>query len=261
VFLPFSSSSPSRNMVDVLSEGSLTPPIKNIHHSLLMIWIQYSETDDKRKFLNKLYHSEKYQKTLAVQLQNLGTNDLDIPLINKPNFYKNNYITSKAYYETEDMGLAAFILPKGCKIEMHDHNMMFVNSKIMKGKVRIRCCDLVDGTKFYSQIDNLNPHRYEDASISEEDHRLEAKLVFDVEMSAGETLYLTPDRGNIHSIEAIEDSVFFDVILPNYDPEEAERNCNYFFEDPSTLNGRQEGDRVSLYFATCPIHMHFRQLE
>jgi hypothetical protein len=48
---------------------------------------------------------------------------------------------------------------------------------------------------------------------------------------------LDPEHSNLHNIEALEDCVFFDVLLPHYDLKS--RFCNYYqlTSKPNPTNG------------------------
>ena len=69
--------------------------------------------------------------------------------------------------------------------------------------------------------------------------RLDAEVVSDDIYSPGDILNLAPNKGNIHSFFALEDTAFLDVLLPNYDNEE--RFCNFYYElDTESDNSDEE---------------------
>jgi len=45
-------------------------------------------------------------------------------------------------------------------------------------------------------------------------------------VECGELIITEPFKANIHSLQAVEDSVFFDLLVPEYD--EIERFCNFY---------------------------------
>ena len=49
---------------------------------------------------------------------------------------------------------------------------------------------------------------------------------------------LDPIHKNLHKIEALEDCIFFDVLLPHYDL--TSRNCNYYtiIDPPDAKTGK-----------------------
>mgnify|MGYP003878741083 FL=1 len=59
-------------------------------------------------------------------------------------------------------------------------------------------------------------------------YSLEAKLESDRAFSTGDILELGPNKGNIHSFLALEDTALLDILLPNYDNKE--RFCNFYYE-------------------------------
>jgi len=58
--------------------------------------------------------------------------------------------------------------------------------------------------------------------------KLEATVAFDGILKAEDVTYLTPERKNIHSFTALEDTAILDVLLPNYD--DTNRFCNFYME-------------------------------
>lgn len=73
--------------------------------------------------------------------------------------------------------------------------------------------------------------------------RLEAKINSDEIFVGGDILTLTPEKGNLHTFAALEDTAILDILLPNYDNET--RICNFYYEldaenDIKELSGEKE---------------------
>lgn len=58
--------------------------------------------------------------------------------------------------------------------------------------------------------------------------RLEAIVAHDKELVKDDVSYLTPEKRNIHSFTALEDTAILDILVPNYD--ESSRFCNFYLE-------------------------------
>lgn len=125
-------------------------------------------------------------------------------------------------YDGPDMTCCIFLLPKGAKLPLHDHPGMCVVGRLLFGRMRTISYDLV-------QPEGGNPAPRLGAPRRV---RLESDVVHGGEPM---TFDLEPDRGNLHEIEALEDSAFFDILLPPYDWE-GNRECTYYerFADPQT---------------------------
>ncbi|XP_077585271.1 2-aminoethanethiol dioxygenase-like [Stigmatopora nigra] len=116
--------------------------------------------------------------------------------------------------ETEHFSMGVFLLKSGARIPLHDHPGMHGLLKVLYGKVRVSCFD--------------RPHAGE-----EERPRLGALhrsvLRSSAEVTdASEPCVLTPERDNLHQIDAVDGpAAFLDVLAPPYDPEDG-RDCHYF---------------------------------
>ena len=47
--------------------------------------------------------------------------------------------------------------------------------------------------------------------------RLDAYVTHDKELKSGDVSFLTPEKRNIHSFTALEDTAILDILVPNYD--------------------------------------------
>lgn len=114
--------------------------------------------------------------------------------------------------ESPAFTIVVFVLPPGSTIPLHDHVDMTVVSRVLWGSLEVRSFDLIPNS--------LNPNGVSGVIAEKQPDDL---------VAAGETRWLTPQSGNIHSFTAKEWTAVFDVLVPPYD-EDAGRSCNYYQE-------------------------------
>jgi hypothetical protein len=102
--------------------------------------------------------------------------------------------------------IAVFIIPRGCRLPLHDHPNMCVLSKLIVGRLRYRSFTPIG----YNT--NLSTGTYQCVN--------EYKTFHDP------TWALTRSVGNFHELIAEECCVLLDSILPPYHP--PERSCIYY---------------------------------
>lgn len=110
--------------------------------------------------------------------------------------------------------MAVFILPKSCHMPLHNHPDMTVMSTLLFGKIRLVSYDWVPSTKKYDRNGLLTG---------------KGQLKEDEILSAPNSWVLYPDKKNLHSFVALEDTAIFDVITPPYSDDG--RNCSFFTID------------------------------
>jgi len=137
--------------------------------------------------------------------------------------------------EKEDMfDIAAFVLPRGFTLPLHDHPNMTVVSKLLLGEVQIRSFSRCKGHR-----DNSDPSSLSETSSGDEykgsDDSVDCQLSVSTRKTAADApWFLTPDDGNFHEITPITDCVLLDILLPPYD--DHDRNCT-FYEAQETFEG------------------------
>lgn len=119
--------------------------------------------------------------------------------------------------ETDQFSMGVFLLKSGASIPLHDHPGMYGMLKVMYGKVRISCFDRLDRPGAGS----LSPAQ-------------RGALRCSVLRSSGEytedsaPCVLSPDRDNLHQIDAVDGpTAFMDILAPPYDPDDG-RDCHYY---------------------------------
>uniref|UniRef100_G3PAW4 2-aminoethanethiol (cysteamine) dioxygenase b n=1 Tax=Gasterosteus aculeatus TaxID=69293 RepID=G3PAW4_GASAC len=106
--------------------------------------------------------------------------------------------------ETDQFSMGVFLLKSGASIPLHDHPGMHGMLKVMYGKVRISC------------FDRAEPLLRSVLRSSEEYTEESGPCV------------LSPDRDNLHRIDAVDGpTAFMDILAPPYDPDDG-RDCHYY---------------------------------
>lgn len=98
---------------------------------------------------------------------------------------------------------SVFALAEGETIPLHDHPGLDVISKVLCGRIRVRTCEWIDAA-------SLLASECEELILGPDD----------------DALVLRKSPGTLHTIKAIEGTVFLDLFAPYYDDEL--RPCNYY---------------------------------
>lgn len=119
-------------------------------------------------------------------------------------------------YAGPSMTMCVFLLRAGGVIPLHDHPGMHVFGRLLFGRMRSISLDLEEP----DDKAVLPPPGPTGA--------LWARVHSDVTLGPKPTTYgLGPQEGNVHTLHALEDCAFFDVLTPPYDLRSG-RNCTYF---------------------------------
>ena len=109
--------------------------------------------------------------------------------------------------EPDKFEIAAFILPRGFALQLHDHPEMTVCTKLLQGSIRIRSFS----GKLRNEIgDVTSATLYVDMNKTHQD----------------DAWLLTPSHGNFHEIYPTTDCVMLDILLPPYD--DPIRPCKFY---------------------------------
>lgn len=113
------------------------------------------------------------------------------------------------------LSVGIFIMRKGATIPLHDHPSMHVLSKVLCGRTRIQSFDFDDDGQGAARG---SPRR--------------ALLREDVELTPESGVHIVyPRNCNLHTITALTDTAFLDVLGPPYDSEQ--RTCTYYVPVPA----------------------------
>ncbi|XP_038816836.1 2-aminoethanethiol dioxygenase-like [Salvelinus namaycush] len=127
--------------------------------------------------------------------------------------------------ETDEFSMGVFLLKSGASIPLHDHPGMYGMLKVMYGKVRITCFDRLDKSSSVASDTQFNP-----PLLPFQRGALRRSILGSVGEFTEESgpCILTPDRNNLHQIDAVDGpTAFLDILAPPYDPDDG-RDCHYY---------------------------------
>ncbi|XP_058508263.1 2-aminoethanethiol (cysteamine) dioxygenase b [Solea solea] len=142
--------------------------------------------------------------------------------------------------ESEHFSMGVFLLKSGASIPLHDHPGMHGVLKVLYGKVRISCFDRLEPLPA-AQVGALR--------------RSVLRSTGELTEESGPCL-LSPDRDNLHQIDAVDGpSAFMDILAPPYDPDDG-RDCHYYrvMMDSEAELARKEPQEVWLMEVSQPPH-------
>ncbi|XP_026211862.1 2-aminoethanethiol (cysteamine) dioxygenase b [Anabas testudineus] len=119
--------------------------------------------------------------------------------------------------ETDQFSMGVFLLKSGASIPLHDHPGMHGMLKVMYGKVRISCFDRLErpagGAQAAAHMGSVRRSVLRSTGEFTEE---------------SEPCVLSPDRDNLHQIDAVDGpTAFMDILAPPYDPDDG-RDCHYY---------------------------------
>lgn len=107
--------------------------------------------------------------------------------------------------------MGVFLLRAGACIPLHDHPGMHGLLKVLYGKLRISCFDRPEPA--------AAPPGAPSRSV------LRSSAIYTEHSPPG---LLSPDRDNLHRIDAVDGpTAFLDILAPPYDPDDG-RDCHYY---------------------------------
>ncbi|XP_051578335.1 2-aminoethanethiol dioxygenase-like [Myxocyprinus asiaticus] len=134
-------------------------------------------------------------------------------------------VTYMHIYETDAFSMGVFLLKTGASIPLHDHPGMYGMLKVIYGKVRISCFDRLDKPRDGASGVQFNP-----PLVPLQKSSLRPSVLRSVGEYTAESgpCVLSPQRDNIHQIDAVDGpTAFLDILAPPYDPDEG-RDCHYY---------------------------------
>lgn len=138
---------------------------------------------------------------------------------------QNPPVTYMHICETDQFSMGVFLLKSGASIPLHDHPGMHGMLKVMYGKVRISCFDRLQ----------RSPQAAQPGALRRSVLRSTAEYTED-----SDPCVLSPDRDNLHQIDAVDGpTAFMDILAPPYDPDDG-RDCHYY----RLLTDAEEGEHT-----------------
>ncbi|XP_068587953.1 2-aminoethanethiol (cysteamine) dioxygenase b [Cebidichthys violaceus] len=151
--------------------------------------------------------------------------------------------------ETDQFSMGVFLLKSGASIPLHDHPGMHGMLKVMYGKVRISCFDRLERPAGGSAqaAPPLPPAQM---------GALRGSMLRSIDEYTEESgpCVLSPDRDNLHQIDAVDGpTAFMDILAPPYDPDDG-RDCHYYkvLRDAEVKNTEQQDKEVWLMEISQP---------
>ncbi|CAK6978322.1 -aminoethanethiol (cysteamine) dioxygenase b [Scomber scombrus] len=127
--------------------------------------------------------------------------------------------------ETDHFSMGVFLLKSGASIPLHDHPGMHGVLKVMYGQVRISCFDRLQGAQ-HGALQGAQHGALQGAQHGALRRSLLRSSAVYTEHS--EPCVLSPDRDNLHQIDAVDGpTAFMDILAPPYDPDDG-RDCHYY---------------------------------
>lgn len=119
-------------------------------------------------------------------------------------------------YACPTFSMGIFMMRKGTRIPIHDHPDMTVFTKVLLGRIQTQSYDIIveNGSKLEGNSVNML-------------RRVRVHPVRVLCASDGAVLSVSPESGHLHAIEAVETSVFVDVMGPPYH-DDPQSNCTYY---------------------------------
>ncbi|XP_030642257.1 2-aminoethanethiol (cysteamine) dioxygenase b [Chanos chanos] len=134
-------------------------------------------------------------------------------------------VTYMPICETDAFSMGVFLLKTGTCIPLHDHPGMHGMLKVLYGKVRISCFDRLEKPPDVASGVQFNPPLLPFQRSSIRRSVLRSVGEYTEESSP---CVLTPQRDNIHQIDAVDGpTAFLDILAPPYDPDDG-RDCHYY---------------------------------
>lgn len=229
-------SNPVIDSSTMTTESKDTTPHLDAPRPLQALYERLSSIQNINEVLNDPRGNEQIKAALSlmdqVTLEELG--------LSMDYFLDLSYGQSMTIVETPLFDIAAFILPKGFILPLHDHPNMIVCSKLLLGQVKIRS---------FSSI-----------SINEQGD-IKAHLEIDTNKSYQDSSWmLTPNEGNYHEICPMADCVMLDILLPPY--HDHDRPCKFYHAkkvDMIAMDQSQSHSTSSNNYVLRPLPVHFMQ--
>ena len=185
------------------SMSSNSNSIQYIYDNLISI-NDWKEAVSTPLLCNNIKECLKVMNT--VSLQDLGLHTINLE--NLPRAFCMHIANNDKFH------VSIFIIPKKCKLPLHDHPNMSVLSKVIKGNVKMRSFNIGNDHLIKSGKKVFPANITDDITKTTKDN----------------SWFLTPSISNIHEFEATDETaVVFDVLMPPYSDENG-RPCHFYEE-------------------------------
>ncbi|XP_033632878.1 2-aminoethanethiol dioxygenase-like [Asterias rubens] len=204
-------------------------PIQKVA-KLALETFKYVNKGDKHVFLDKL-------ESLCASVNRIRAADVGVDLT--ANALPPVPATAPVGYmfiaENSAVSMGVFVVERGCRLPLHDHNGMHGVIKVLSGTIRMHSYDLltedeVNSIKIPDSLAHPNSESDEELmrNLIPVRKKAEAKII----TPESKPCVLSPMESNVHSLESIDGpAAFLDVLSPPYDPDTG-RDCVYYTETP-----------------------------
>jgi hypothetical protein len=124
---------------------------------------------------------------------------------------------------TEDYRLVMFFIKKGMTMPLHDHPNMSVFFRLVFGELKYFGYDKVEDKHKFNEFSH---DEYEELMATK--HSIKAKRTRLMTLKPETMMFVRPSVNNMHTFTATENSMFFDICLPNYTVNSHNRKITYF---------------------------------
>eukprot|EP00933_Yihiella_yeosuensis_P042349 TRINITY_DN3689_c4_g1_i1.p1 TRINITY_DN3689_c4_g1~~TRINITY_DN3689_c4_g1_i1.p1 ORF type:complete len:307 (+),score=47.18 TRINITY_DN3689_c4_g1_i1:78-998(+) len=164
--------------------------------------------------------------TLWQSLEELKASDVCVSEKDVAPIVEQSGIGYQEVYHSDDLTLCIFLLRKGSVIPLHDHPGMHVFGRLLFGKMLVSSYDLEPNSDATAAFGGHHGQDFGTAPKARK--QCWARYISQQVFGPGPQTYgLSPSKGNIHQIVALEDSAFFDIVTPPYDASLG-RDCTYY---------------------------------
>jgi hypothetical protein len=164
--------------------------------------------------------------TIITPLRELTLEDIGVNSANYDCYFVPDYITYTEIHSSPLLWLGFFSMTQGCKFPLHDHPAMAGFTKAVVGSI------------LYKSVD-IESH--------ESGESFAVRNITDGVLIAPDVMTISPRAGNIHELTFTENTVMFDIFIPNYG--EGRDCCYYSFQSTSK----------AVVSRTDEPHMNFRE--
>lgn len=177
----------------------------NIQSLYYACWRLANDQESLQGLLNEVETSQPgaFLPDLESKFRSLRYEDIGF---RQKDYFVPRFITYTELFESPELSMGVFGMSNGCSFPIHDHPQMLGITFVLSGRIQYRNFDIV----------------------SREETFFNLAVSMEGQAKGQEILYLTGKKGNLHQIQALENSVILDVFIPSYS--EVERPCTYYRE-------------------------------
>lgn len=193
--------------------------------------------DDYAKLVNEIEGNAPLSIANGIieQLKELTPEDIGVYSTNYDCYFVPEYITYTEIFSSPLLWVGFFSMSPGCLLPLHDHPAMAVFTKCVLGEIHYKTVDIDDAARYQTGFPVRN--------------------ITDGVLIAPDVMTISPRAGNIHELHFFENTVMFDVFMPNYGEG---RDCHYYRFLKSSKATLTKEDEPQLNFREHPFEGSIR---